>query len=205
MFIRIAAAGLISTGLTVSVAHAHRASVNRDICMLGIGQDAMQVTAYQPQDGDAKLCRDVPEVGPAIIVLDYVDSELRGMTTDIRIVRVSDDLGGASELTQMLNDAKVAPEALDPVTEKHIQAQRYPSGTINFEHVFTSPGKYHGIVTVKNTHGQTYVSDFPLSVGRAREGALWGYGSAVTAVVAGVFIYCMHARGRRTGPSGKPT
>lgn len=191
----------MAMSLLTSVAQAHRVSVNRDICVLRIGPDVMQFTAYQPQDADAKFCKDIPEVGPATIVLDYVDAELRDMTTDIRIVKDLGGDGGAPELVNMLSDAVVAPEALDALTEKHLPPKLYPSGTINFQHIFTGPGKYHAIVTVRNEHGQTYVSEFPLSVGRAREKALIAYGLAATTVLAGVFLYCMHARRYRTGAS----
>lgn len=202
MFVRATGASLIAMGLLTSMAQAHRASMNRDVCFLGVGPDVMQFTAYQPQNEGTKFCKDIPEVGPAIIVLDYVDPELRDMTTDIRIVKDVDG-GGASGLATMLSDAVVAPGALDPVTEEHLPPKLYPSGTINFQHNFANPGKYHAIVTVRNEHGQTYVSEFPLSVGRARERTLLAYGLAMMGVVAGVFLYCLHARRSRTAAPAK--
>jgi len=44
--------------------------------------------------------------------------------------------------------------------------KQYPTGTLTFEHTFTQNGKFIGIVTVKNEHGQTYVSQFPFAVGQ---------------------------------------
>jgi hypothetical protein len=41
-----------------------------------------------------------------------------------------------------------------------------PTGTLTFQHNFPETGKFIGLVTVKNAHGQFYVSQFPFLVGQ---------------------------------------
>ncbi len=50
--------------------------------------------------------------------------------------------------------------------------KKYPTGTLTFEHTFPETGRFIGIVTVKNERGQTYVSQFPFSVGK-------GFGNSI--------------------------
>jgi len=187
MFARLLGA-ILATGLLASVAKAHdRAGMDdRDRCMLRVGPDVMQFTLYQLQRAPTGVCKDIPALGPAVIVLDYVDPELRGMTTDVRIVK---DAAGDASLAGMLSEARVAPEALDPITEKHLPTNLYPTGIIKFEHTFTSAGGYHGIVTVKNDHGQIYVSQFPFSVGQTDKRTLLAYGLFAAPIVAGFLFY----------------
>jgi hypothetical protein len=61
------------------------------------------------------------------------------------------------------------------------------AGTLTFEHTFPETGKFIGIVTVKNAHGQTYVSQFPFSVGQVLGKSIGIYISLVV----------VHPRGRR--------
>jgi len=199
MFARAACVGLLATGLLTSVGKADgrvELGIDRDFCVVRVGPNAMHFTAYQPhfgarrpQEAQVEFCKDIPDVGPVLIVLDYVDMELRNMTTDIRLIREVDGQTGASELPAILNDAQMAPEALDPVTEKHLPSRLYPTGIIKFEHTFTSAGKYFGIVTVKNDHGQIYVSQFPFSVGQTYKRTILAYGLFAAPVVIGFFFY----------------
>lgn len=148
-----------------SSANAHGGvSLDKDRCVLRIGTDLMHFTGYQPNQTQQEFCEDIPVVGPTVIVLDAIDTELRDMTTEIRVIR--DTVGGIVAKTPVLADDELSSENLDPLTVSHLPAKRYPSGTVNFEHVFTEAGRYIGIVTVRNDHGQVYVSQFPFSVGR---------------------------------------
>lgn len=139
-------------------------SLDKDRCVLRIGSDLMHFTGYQPNQTQQEFCEDIPVVGPTVIVLDAIDTELRDMTTEIRVIR--DTVGGLVAKTPVLAEDELSSENLDPLTVSHLPAKRYPSGTVNFEHVFTEAGRYIGIVTVRNEHGQVYVSQFPFSVGR---------------------------------------
>jgi hypothetical protein len=183
-------------GMLISVARGDAivSSDNDSKCVLRIGPDLIHVTAYQSHDPRDEFCKDIPNLGPVTIVLDYVDAELRNMTADIRVIRDADDGSDASATAHVLDEAQVAPEALDSVTEEHLPPKLYPNGTINFQHNFTSAGNYHGIVTIKNAHGQIYVSQFPFSVGRAGEKAMLFYGAIALSIVAGAFCYWLYAR-----------
>jgi hypothetical protein len=218
MFARAARASLLVTGLLAAglLAPAAKADgrielgIERDFCVLKVGRDSMHFTAYQahfgarrPQEAQVEFCRDIPDVGPVLIVLDYVDAELRDMMTDIRVIKEADERGGAAEIPAILNDAERAPEALDPITEKHLPAKLYPTGIISFEHTFTTPGRYHGIVTVKNDHGQIYVSHFPFSVGQTYKRTILAYSLFAAPVILGVVIYFWRF-GRRQSPAAPP-
>ncbi len=205
MFVRIASASILARivamsslamSLLVSGARADAilSSDNDSKCVLRIGPDLIHVTAYQAHDPRAEFCKDIPNIGPVTIVLDYVDAELRDMLADIRVIKDVGDGGGPAGAPSVLSDAAVAPEALDPVTETHLPARLYPSGTINFQHNFTTAGRYQGIVTVKNEHGQIYVSQFPFSVGQARQGAVLFYGLIAASVIAAALLYWIYAR-----------
>ncbi|WP_051953252.1 hypothetical protein [Methylocapsa aurea] len=199
MFVRAACAFLLATSLLAPAAQADGRmplGIEKEICVLNVGPDAMHFTAYQPrfgahrpQETAVEFCKDIPDVGPVLIVLDYVDMELREMRTDVRVIKAVDGRTGSSEMSGILHDAQMAPEALDPVTEKYLPPRLYPTGIIKFEHTFTSPGKYFGIVTVKNDHGQIYVSHFPFSVGQTHRRMILAYSLFAAPIIAGFFFY----------------
>jgi hypothetical protein len=115
------------------------------------------------------------------------EKELRDMTTEIRIIK---DLGTHTTLNgyPYLTDAELGDTGtLDSKTVFHAEPKKYPTGTLTFEHNFPEMGKFIGIVTVKSDHGQTYVSQFPFTVGTpiAKSLAIWGILAA--AALAGVF------------------
>lgn len=204
MFARAACAGLFVLGLLATGVRADAvlSSDNDSKCLLRIGPNLIHVTAYQARDPRAEFCRDIPDLGQVVIVLDYVDPELRKMTTDVRVIK---DVGGGADISgdpSLLNDAQVAPEALDPVTETHLPARLYPTGTINFQHVFTTPGRYQGIVTVRNEHGQIYVSQFPFSVGQGRNSTIIYYGVIASLIITSAFSYWIFTRRYGAGASG---
>jgi hypothetical protein len=132
-------------------------------CVLRIGPDLMYFTGYQPQSSREEFCDDIPTVGQTVVQ----DTELRDMLTEVRIIK---DLGTHARRNGLpvLTDAeRASPEVLDPVTIAYVPAKKYPTGTLNFAHTFPEIGKFIGIVTVKNRHGQTYVSQYHLQWGNA--------------------------------------
>lgn len=54
----------------------------------------------------------------------------------------------------------------EAVTVAYLPPRVYPNGTLNFEHVFTEPGNYVGIVTADGTHGEHWVARFLFSVAK---------------------------------------
>lgn len=193
MLIRDLGGLLLALILFGSSAEAHGGvSLDKDRCILRIGSDLMHFTGYQPHQTQQEFCEDIPAVGPTVIVLDAIDSELREMTTEIRVIR--DTVAGLVGKTPVLTDEQLSDEYLEPLTVSHLPAKRYPNGTVNFEHVFKEAGKYIGIVTVRNDHGQVYVSQFPFSVGRAWVKTASFYILLLIAVLGAIGVYWRYGR-----------
>lgn len=121
-----------------------------DMCILTVGPYRMHFTGYQPLSQEEEFCEDIPEVGKTVIALDYIQEELRPLTTEVRIIR---DTG--------------SEENLDAITVFHLPPKVYPSASITVEHTFPEKGKFVGLVTVTGG-AQDYVSRFPFSVGEGR-------------------------------------
>lgn len=121
-----------------------------DMCILTVGPYRMHFTGYQPLSQEEEFCEDIPEVGKTVIALDYIQEELRPLTTEVRIIR---DTG--------------SEENLDAITVFHLPPKVYPSASITVEHTFPEKGKFVGLVTVRGG-AQDYVSRFPFSVGEGR-------------------------------------
>lgn len=122
-------------------------SMAEDMCKLTVGPYMMHFTGYQPTSTQEKqFCEDIPATGETVVVLDYIEQELRGLPTEVRIIR---DTGSENNL--------------DAITILHLPPKVYPNGSINFTYTFEQPGKFVGIVTVGED--PKYVSRFPFSVG----------------------------------------
>jgi hypothetical protein len=123
-------------------------SMDKDMCRLRVGAYNIHFVGYQPErTAEQEFCEDIPETGPTVVVLDYIDHELRGFKTEVRIIR---DTGSEADL--------------DAITVLHVPPQVYPAGSLHFEHTFDEPGKFIGLVTV--AANETMVARFPFSVGR---------------------------------------
>ena len=166
-------------------AYAHGGlTMDEDFCKLRVGKYFIHFTGYQPESTTTKeFCEDIPATGRTIVVLDYVSDELRDLPIEVRIVR---DGGNPA------NDADTAKLAADTVL--HVPAKVYPAGTLHFEHSFNAPGKFVGLVSVKDAQ-QNWVSRFPFSVGQSGTTAsmLW---PGVAAIVGGVALYFFARRKR---------
>lgn len=158
-------------------------------CRLFIGPDVMNFTGYLPDASKNEFCEDIPATGHMIVALDDEQAELRDMKVEIRVVQ---DLG---------SEAKEA-ENLDAVTVAYSPPRLYPTGTINFEHIFPEPGYFVGIVTVTGDHGERWVSRFPFSVGKSFMRTLPVYIMLGLGVLAAFFIYLRH---RPIAEPKKPT
>ena len=189
MMIRGIAAWLLTMVLSASAAHAHGGVGMRDNrCVLRIGPDIMFFTGYQPQNSREEFCDDIPTTGQMVVALDMQDSELRDMLTEIRIIMPEGNQRTMNGLP-FLTDAELgSPQVLDPVTITYVPPKTYPTGTLTFEHTFPDNGKFIGIVTVKNAHGQTYVSQFPFSVGQTLGKSMGIYAAMIVVLVAAVCL-----------------
>ena len=147
LFAIILATGMVFT----SQAQAHGGlALAEDMCVLTVGPYRMHFTGYQPLSQEEEFCEDIPETGKTVIALDYIQEELRPLTTEVRIIR---DTGSEANL--------------DEITVFHLPPKVYPSASIAVEHTFPEKGKFVGLVTVTGG-AQDYVSRFPFSVGEGR-------------------------------------
>ena len=145
------AAGVAVCMMFASQVQAHGGlALAEDMCVLTVGPYRMHFTGYQPLSQEEEFCEDIPEVGKTVIALDYIQEELRPLTTEVRIIR---DTG--------------SEENLDAITVFHLPPKVYPSASITVDHTFPEKGKFVGLVTVTGG-AQDYVSRFPFSVGEGR-------------------------------------
>jgi hypothetical protein len=144
--------GLLALGTFVSSqAHAHGGlSMAEDMCKLTVGSYTMHFSGYQPENTQQQqFCEDIPATGQTIVVLDYIEAELRALPAEVRIIK---DTG--------------SEDNLEANTVFHLPAKVYPNGSIDFAYTFDKPGKFVGIVTVGDK--KEHVSKFPFSVGEPK-------------------------------------
>jgi len=181
----VLAAWLLATVLLTSAAYAHGGvGMVDNRCVLRIGPDIMFFTGYQPQNSRGEFCDDIPSIGLTVVALDMQETELRDMLTEVRIIR---DDGTHTRMNGLpiLTDAELASkEVLDAVTISYVPPQKYPTGTLTFQHTFPENGKLIGIVTVVNEHGQKYASQFPFAVGQPIGKNMALYGMLLVALAA---------------------
>lgn len=149
-------------------------SMEADFCKLRVGKYVVHFTGYLP-DGDVatrEFCEDIPATGRALIVLDYLDAELRDLPVTFRIVDAASPDG---------------PPVMD------VPARSYPSGTLSVEHRFDRAGRFIGILSVRD--GGEHVARFPFSVGSPV--GRWHFvlgGAAALALLAGVYRFGQRQR-----------
>ena len=186
-FLKPALIGLMLTiGLPFSTqVQAHGGlSLADDICKLTIGPFTMHFTGYQPDATQEKeFCEDIPATGRTVVALDYIEEALRPLPTEVRIIRDTGAQAGAEG-------------NLDAITILHIPAKIYPNGSINFEYDFMQPGKFIGLVTVRDK--EEYVSRFPFSVGEPKGASPYLIFAIAAAIGAAAFFFL---RGRKSANS----
>lgn len=151
-----------------------------DMCVLTVGPYRMHFTGYQPLSQEEEFCEDIPEVGKTVIALDYIQEELRPLTTEVRIIR---DTG--------------SEENLDAITVFHLPPKVYPSASIAIEHSFPEKGKFVGLVKVTGG-AQDYVSRFPFSVGEGRPTPKAAIIAPIVLVIAAVAFFLMRRKNKGT-------
>lgn len=161
-------------------------SLADDICKLTIGPYTMHFTGYQPDSTQEKeFCEDIPATGRTVVALDYIEEALRPLPTEVRIIRDTGAPAGAEE-------------NLDAITVLHIPSKVYPNGSINFESDFAQPGKFVGLVTVRDKK-EEYVSRFPFSVGEPKGTSPYLIVAIAALIGAAAFFFL---RSRKTPDTG---
>jgi hypothetical protein len=141
--------GLVMLALSAPFAalaqHGHELAT--DTCMLHIGPYKMYFNSYQPDIyHDRQFCQEVPGTGNTVLVLDYVEHELRSIPVEVRIIK---DTG--------------SEQNLEAITVAHLPPKVYPTGSIDVKYNFDQPGKFIGLVSVGDK--QEHRSRFPFSIG----------------------------------------
>lgn len=186
--------------LFAGAAQAHGGvSIEDDNCILRIGPLRAHFTGYQPElRATQEFCEDIPELGKAIIVVDFIDNVLRTHKVEFRVLRDTRNLGRRARYED-LGDAA----AIDAATLFKQAEQVYPKGTLTFEQRFDQSGWFIGMLRATDpVTGNVLHSVFPFQVGVSHP---WRYVPAFLLVVAlSLLIYKFTGRTLRTGPSEPP-
>jgi hypothetical protein len=176
---------MLAIGVPLSAQAQHFHELDKNFCILKFGPYGMHLTEYQPDTSDRQeLCGDIPSTGRTVVVLDFIEGELRSLPVEIRVIK---DTGSEQDL--------------QAITVVHLPAKVYTGGFINFEHSFSQPGKFIGIITVRGK--EEHVARFPISVG---EGGVVSHLMHYMMVIVPVAILAAGAaiffimRGRRKSP-----
>ena len=175
-------AGLILLASTIGPATAGGGLILRDdVCIITIGFYEAHFTAYQPETrGSEEFCRDFPDTGKSIFVLDYLHSGLKLVPVDFRIIKDTTGLG------QFVRWEDVeSMEDIEGVTVFYRPPEVEPDGSYRIEYEFLEAGDYIGMVTAGHpTNNKTYNSVFAFSVDKPNY-PYW----LLYALVAGLFVY----------------
>jgi hypothetical protein len=178
---------LLTTLIISTRASAHGGvSIEQDTCVLRIGPYRMHFAGYQPETASGvEFCEDIPVVGKAIIVLDFVEPQLKDRTTEVRILERTDSWDAALNQPEGDKDAQ---------TILHLPPQLYTTSTIRIDYTFNKAGNFVGLVT--STGGRdSIVSRFPFRVGytgligSGGGGYLYGIIGVAILIAGGAFYY----------------
>ena len=177
---------MLAIGTPRSAQAQHFHELDKNFCILKFGPYGMHLTEYQPDTSDRQeLCGDVPSTGRTVIVLDFIEGELRSLPVEVRVIK---DTGSEQDL--------------QAITVVHVPAKVYTGGFINFEHSFSQPGKFIGVITVRGK--EEHVARFPISVGEGGVVShLMHYLMVIVPIVAiagGAAIFFL-VRSRRKSPA----
>lgn len=137
---------LIAAPFPALAQHGHELA--SDTCVLHIGPYKMYFASYLPDTFyERKFCQELPGAGNAVLVLDYVEHELRSLPVEVRIIQ---DTGSEANL--------------DAITIAHLPTKIHPTGSISVKHNFDNPGKFVGLVSIGEN--REHVTRFSFSVGQ---------------------------------------
>ncbi|MDG2000276.1 MAG: hypothetical protein P8J46_00650 [Alphaproteobacteria bacterium] len=147
-------------------------SLDEDYCVLTVGKYEMHFSGYQPENnGPKEFCEDIPETGNTIVVLDFMDDELRSLPVEVRIIL----------------DTEENNEDLESITVYKKDYKIYKNGTISLRKNFENKGKFIGYVTVKDENN-FIISEFPFSVGIERKSSSYIY-FIILALITGASLF----------------
>lgn len=142
-------------------------------------------TGYQPERrASQNFCDDVPYLGKALFVIDFLSPELRKMSVDFRILEDTNNTEWDTTYESL-----GGREAIEQATIYHTESGQHERGMIQAQYSFDVKDVYIGLVEARDTNsGQLYVSVFPFGVGVTPAGSLlfpWGVLAAVVVLAGG--------------------
>lgn len=155
--------------------------LQNDVCIITIDFYTAHFTAYQPDtSGNEEFCKELPDIGETIFVLDYLHASLREVPVDFRIIR---DVTGLGQFVRWEDVQKIQD------IERYSVFYRPPAvvadGSYRIQFEFLEKGDYVGIVTAGHpSNGKTYTAVFPFSVGASKL-PFW----LLYLLAAGLFVY----------------
>ena len=160
--------------ILISKSFAHGGlSLEEDYCVLTVGKYEMHFSGYQPKNnGPKEFCEDIPETGNTIVVLDFMDDELRSLPIEVRIIL----------------DTEENNQDLDSITVYKKDYKIYKNGTISLRQNFENKGKFVGYVTVKEENN-FIISEFPFSVGIERKSSSYIYFTLLALITGASLFY----------------
>jgi hypothetical protein len=159
--IRTLSSALLAVAAASAWAHGG-VGIEDDKCILRIGSDRAHFAGYQPEHrASQEFCEDFPEVGRAVIVIDFIQPALRERVVEFRILRDADGLGAKARYEDLGDKDRIAQR-----TMAALPAKAYPHGTVTLDHRFSEPGWYIGLLSATDAaSGKTEHSVFPFRVG----------------------------------------
>lgn len=134
-----------------------------DVCIITIGFYEAHFTAYQPQTrGNEEFCKDLPDIGETLFVLDYLHASMKEVPIDFRIIKDVTELG---QFVQLRDIEAIAD--LDAHTVFYQRPTVRTDASLRVDHSFVESGEYVGIVTAGHpTQDTIYTAVFPFRVGK---------------------------------------
>ena len=145
-------------------------------------------TGYQPERrASQNFCDDVPYLGKALFVIDFLSPELRTMNVDFRILEDTNNTEWDTTFESL-----GGREALEQATIYHTESEQHERGIIQAQYSFDVKDVYIGLVEARDARtGQLYVSVFPFGVGVTPASSLlfpWGVLAAVVVLAGGGIV-----------------
>jgi hypothetical protein len=168
--------------------------LRNDVCIITIGFYEAHFTAYQPQTrGNEEFCKDLPDIGETLFVLDYLHASMKEVPIDFRIITDVTELG---QFVQLRDIEAIAD--LDAHTVFYQRPTVRIDASLRVEHSFVESGEYIGIVTAGHpTEDTIYKAVFPFRVGKTDYSRLMWFGLLLLVP----FGYYFSRRGGATVPA----
>jgi len=189
-------AALVTSLMALSMqASAHGGvSIEDDNCILKVAGMRAHFTGYQPEvRATQEFCEDIPELGRAIIVVDYITPVLREMSVEFRVLRDVKNRKANGRYEDL-----GSPADIDAATVVKMPAGIYPRGTLTFDHVFDQSGWYVGFLAATDPKtGKVEYSVFPFRVG-VRDYGRYVFAAIFSLGLAGLAYYLTARRAVRS-------